>query len=130
MAHFAQLNENNEVIQIDVVANEVINDLPFPESESIGVAFLKTIYGEHTVWKQTSFNSNFRGIYASLGETYDPIKDVFVPIKPIPSWILDESGYKWIAPVPYPDDDKNYDWDESIVNWVEIVFNTEEPTQI
>jgi len=130
MAHFAQLNENNEVIQIDVIDNKVINDLPFPESEPIGVEFLKSIYGEDTRWVQTSYNNNFRGLYALIGGTYDPIKDVFVPIKPMPSWILDESGYRWVEPVPYPNDGKEYDWDESIANWVEIIFNTDEPTQI
>ena len=130
MAHFAQLDENNKVIQIDVVDNKVINDLPFPESEPIGVEFLKSIYGEDTRWVQTSYNRNFRGAYASLGGTYNPIKDVFVGIKLFPSWILDESGYKWIEPVPYPNDGKEYYWDESIVNWVEITYNKDTPTQL
>jgi hypothetical protein len=130
MAHFAKLDENNNVIQVDAVNNSVINDLPFPESEPIGVEFLKSIYGENTRWIQTSYNSNFRGIYAALNGTYDSIKDVFVPVKPMPSWILDESGYKWVEPVPYPNDGKNYDWDESIVNWVEITYNENTPTQV
>lgn len=130
MAHFAQLDENNNVIQVDVVANKVINDLPFPESEPIGVEFLKSIYGENTRWVQTSYNSNFRGIYAPVGGSYNPITDLFIPIKPMPSWILDESGYKWVEPIPYPTDGKPYEWDESIVNWIEIVFNKEEPTQL
>jgi hypothetical protein len=128
MAHFAQLNETNNVIQIDVVNNEVINNLPFPESEPIGVAFLKNLYGEATNWVQTSYNNNFRGIYAVIGGFYDPELDVFVVVKPFPSWVRDENGTRWKAPVEIPDTQKSYIWDESIVNWVEVVPNQVTPT--
>jgi hypothetical protein len=128
MAHFAQLDETNNVIQIDVVNNEVINNLPFPESEPIGVAFLKSIYGDATNWVQTSYNNNFRGVYAVIGGFYDPELNVFVVIKPFPSWIRNETGTNWKAPVPYPEGDKEYLWDESIVNWVEVVPNQSTPT--
>jgi hypothetical protein len=77
MAHFAQLDANNIVTEVIVVNNEVIQNLPFPESEPIGVEFCQSLYGAGTVWKQTSYNGNFRGIYAGIGFTYDPVKDVF-----------------------------------------------------
>jgi len=77
MAHFAKL-ENNIVTQVIVVNNEVIENKNFPESEPIGVAFCKSLYGEDTEWKQTSYNNNFRGRYAGAGFTYDPVKDEFV----------------------------------------------------
>lgn len=77
MAHFAQLDENNVVIQTVVVANDVINDLPFPESEHLGVEFCKSLFGGDTVWKQTSINANFRGMYGYPGISYDAEKDVF-----------------------------------------------------
>jgi len=84
MAHFAQLDANNIVTEVIVVNNAVIDDLSFPESEPIGVEFCQSLYGADTVWKQTSYNGNFRGVYAGIGYSYDPILDVFVPpvIKP------------------------------------------------
>jgi hypothetical protein len=86
MAHFAQLNSENIVLQIIVVNNEVLNNLPFPESEPIGVAFCQSLFGPETIWKQTSYNGNFRGAYAGIGYTYDSVNDVFVaPPSPIPN---------------------------------------------
>jgi hypothetical protein len=78
MAHFAQVKDNI-VQQVIVVRNEVLEDKPFPESESIGIAFCKSLYGEDTEWLQTSYNGNFRGRYAGAGSIYDPIKDEFDP---------------------------------------------------
>jgi hypothetical protein len=78
MAHFAQLNENNVVIQVVVVNNEVVQNLPFPESEPLGVEFCRSLYGVNTVWKQTSYNGNFRSTYAGVGFVYDPVNDKFI----------------------------------------------------
>jgi hypothetical protein len=128
MAHFAQL-DNNVVINIIVVNNNELLDQDGNEVEQKGIDFCKTLFGQDTDWVQTSYNSNFRKNYASFGGTYDPIKDAFIPTKPMPSWILDELVCQWVAPVPYPDDGKRYKWDESIINWVEVVSNTNEPTQ-
>jgi hypothetical protein len=77
MAHFVQMN-GNICGQVIVVNNEVLNNLPFPESESIGIAFCKSLYGENTDWKQTSYNANFRGCFAGPGFAYDSVKDEFV----------------------------------------------------
>jgi len=76
MAHFVKMNGNvcGEVI---VVNNEVLENKPFPESEPIGVAFCKSLYGADTEWLQTSYNANFRGIFAGSGMTYDPVLDIF-----------------------------------------------------
>ena len=118
MAHFAKLDENNIVIDVLVVANAVLNDLPFPESEPLGIAFLTEWSGGYTNWKQTSYNCNFRGNFAGLGMTYLFDKDVFAPRKIHPSWVLDDNAL-WQAPVPYPTDGKLYGWDEATLSWVE-----------
>jgi len=79
MAHFVKMNGNvcSEVI---VVNNEVLENKPFPESEPIGIAFCKSLYGEDTEWLQTSYNGNFRGKYAGIGSIYDPELDKFDPV--------------------------------------------------
>ena len=82
MAHFAQLDANNVVTEVIVVNNAVVEDLSFPESEPLGVAFCQSLYGADTVWKQTSYNNKFRGVYAGIGFLYDVNDDIFVaPMK-------------------------------------------------
>jgi hypothetical protein len=77
MAHFARI-ENNIVQQVIVVNNEVLENKEFPESEPIGIAFCKETFGEDTEWLQTSYNSNFRGLFACREYIYNPVKDEFV----------------------------------------------------
>ena len=48
-------------------------------------------------------------------------KDAFIPPKPFNSWVLDETTCWWEAPVAYPSDGKEYDWDEDNTQWVEGV---------
>lgn len=76
MAHFAKV-EDNKVTEVIVVANSDCGDLPFPESEPVGQAFIASI-GLTGTWLQTSYNGNFRGTYAGIGYTYNPVTDVFV----------------------------------------------------
>ena len=77
MAHFAQLDENNVVTQVIVVANEELL-LDGVENEDKGIAFCKSLLGEDTHWVQTSYNGNIRKNYAGIGYTYDVNQDVFV----------------------------------------------------
>jgi hypothetical protein len=77
MAHFAQLDENNIVLTVNVVNNAVLGDTDFPESEPIGQAFMASL-GLGGVWKQCSYNASFRAAYPGVGWTYDPENDVFV----------------------------------------------------
>lgn len=118
MAHFAQLDENNIVTQVIVVNNDVVSNLPFPDSEAPGIAFCKSILGKNTVWRQTSYNRNFRKNYASSGYAYDVGRDAFVPPQPFPSWTLDEATCQWMPPIPYPTDDRYYEWNEASGDWV------------
>jgi hypothetical protein len=80
MAHFAKIN-GNLVSEVIVISNSDIDDLPFPESEPVGQAFIASLGLEGT-WLQTSFSGSFRGCYAGIGYTFDPVSDVFVPIPP------------------------------------------------
>jgi hypothetical protein len=76
MAHFAQLDDNNKVTQVVVLANEFITDESGNEVEALGVGFLSGLIGG--TWKQTSYHANFRGKYAGIGDIYDAELDEFV----------------------------------------------------
>jgi len=78
MAHFAELDSNSIVQRVIVVNNEVLNNAQGLEGEATGIAFCQSLFGEDTVWKQTSYNANFRGRYAGAGMKYDPVKDEFI----------------------------------------------------
>jgi hypothetical protein len=119
MANFAQL-ENNKVVQVICVHNNELLDENGVESEEKGIVFCKNIFGENTVWKQTSYNNNIRKNFAGIGYTYDKIRDAFIPPKAYLSMIFDEQTCTWIFPVPYPTDNKVYEWDEITTSWIEI----------
>jgi hypothetical protein len=69
MAHFALVTDSI-VEEVIVVANSDCNDLPFPDSEPVGQAYIASL-GIQGDWLQTSYNGNFRGTYAGIGFTYD-----------------------------------------------------------
>ena len=116
MAHFAKLDENNVVLEVNCVHNNelLVNGV---EMEAKGVAFLVQWSGGYPFWKQTSFNGSRRKNYAGIGYTYDPSRDAFIPPKPYNSWTLDEDTCLWQAPVARPVDDNMYDWDEESLSW-------------
>lgn len=119
MAHFAQLDENNIVVQVIVGVDEPHDG--------------EAIYFQTTgkVWKKTSYNTvggvhllggtPFRKNYAGIGYTYDPDRDAFIAPQQYPSWILDEQTCQWNPPIQYPSDDKRYVWDEQTTSWKEIL---------
>jgi len=127
MAHFAKLGLENKVIAVHVVNNNelLVNGV---ENEQKGIDFLNNIHKTNDVWKQTSYNTfggvhkldgtPFRKNYAGKGYTYDEARDAFIPPKPYDSWILNEDACLWEAPVAYPDDGKDYKWNEETTSWV------------
>lgn len=111
MAHFAKLRIGNIVEQVIVVSNDIAT------TEEAGIQFLKSLYGEHTNWKQTSYNNNIRKNFAGINFKYDETRDAFIPIKPFTSWVLNEESCQWEAPIPMPQDDNKYNWNEQTVSW-------------
>jgi len=123
MAYFAKLNLENKVVQVISVNNNELLENGI-ESEEKGIQFCKSIYGEDTIWKKTSYNTKagkyfntdsitgiqtlgdqskaFRKNYAGLNFTYDENRDAFIPYKPYNSWVLNENTCCWEAPVEYP----------------------------
>jgi len=164
MAHFAEIDSNNNVIRVLKISNEY-------DSEPNGQNYINNVMGLRGNWLKTSYNtkgakhytsntitlttyptdsityydsstrsmvtmsgvpvittyttdlsadglSGFRYNYATIGGTYDPVRDAFIPAKYFPSWILNEQTCNWIPPSAYPTDGQKYKWDESTVNWV------------
>jgi hypothetical protein len=68
---------------------------------------------------RTSYNHNIRGTYAGVGYSYNEEEDIFVAPKPYPSWT--RKGSFWESPSPYPEDDKDYTWNENHKAWEEVV---------
>lgn len=92
MSHWAQLDENNEVIQV------IVGDNNDPNGDE-GYQWILNKFGG--IWVQTSYNENFRKHYAGLGYAYDSELDAFIPPKCHDEAILDESTCNWICENPY-----------------------------
>ena len=114
MAHFAQLDKDNKVIQVIVAEDTDIQSGVFGDPSS----WLKTSYntwrGDHP--EERPLRKNFAGI----GYTYDKQRDAFVAPKPYESWVLDEETCHWNAPVNFPEDGKMYRWVEEQQKWDEV----------
>jgi hypothetical protein len=82
MAHFALIDSANIVRYVIVISNSDCGGGDFPASEPIGQAFINGPHPECLAlegeWRQTSYSGSFRGCYAGIGYTYDPVADVFV----------------------------------------------------
>jgi hypothetical protein len=80
MAYFAELDNTNTVLRVISVSNDVCGEptLDFPDTCAAGRAFIANTLKLGGVWKQTSYNANFRGKYAGIGDLYDADLDEFV----------------------------------------------------
>jgi hypothetical protein len=125
MAHYAQLDSGNVVVNVFVGRDDVVE----------GIDDWETYYAPQgfTV-KQTSYNT-YGGVhytdgvpsedqrkalrfnYAGIGFTYDEDRDAFIPPKPFESWVLDQDSCLWKAPLPYPDGGGQYTWNEETGSW-------------
>jgi len=120
MAHFAQVDDDNIVTQVLVVSND---------DEDRGQEFLADDLGLGGTWIQCSYNTRagihdlggtqFRKNYPAIGWSWDAGRDAFIPPKPSPSWVLDETSCLWEAPTPPgPPPDSDHLWDEDTTSWV------------
>jgi hypothetical protein len=155
MAHFAHIDENNIVTQVISIHNDYeVNGQDYINNIlGLSGTWIQTSYsarrgikhiqvptmrtgprGAQVInWQLSATSlSGLRYNYAGIGYTYDPIKDSFIPPKPIayPSWVLNETTQNWEAPVPRPLDsgyyggNKLYTWDESSLSWICVGNNT------
>jgi hypothetical protein len=122
MAHFAKINSDNIVEQVIVVNNRF---------EERGQEYINNDLKLEGIWLQTSYNTRankhlgektpLRKNFALIGSFYDAQRDAFIPPKQFQSWVLNEETCNWNPPVSYPQDGKRYKWNESSVNWEEVI---------
>lgn len=120
MAHWAEIDADNTVVRVLVVADD----------KEDGQAFLADELGLGGTWKKTSYNTiggvhtlggtPFRKNFAGIGFKYDATKDAFIPPKPFASWTLNADTCLWEAPTPMPTDGKFYIWNEETTSWNEV----------
>ena len=115
MSHFAQIDENDTVINVVVVGDEHLLDADGVEREELGIAFLQNLIGGN--WVQTSYNNRFRKCYAGLGVKYRRDLDAFEPGNEYPSWQLNQDAWEWEPPVPMPVSIGPWDWNEETKSW-------------
>lgn len=119
MAHFAELDNDNFVKRVIVVSNNNLLNADGIEDEIVGISFCKKLYGDDTIWKQTSFTEKIRGRFAGIGFKYDEELDIFYdPYPPFSSWTIHHSKLFFTPPIPEPEipDGKEgyYKWDEEL----------------
>lgn len=111
MAHFAQIDQNNVVINV-IVAEQSLIDSGVLGNPS---EFVKTSY--NTFGGKHELNGNpLRKNFAGIGFIYDPNRDAFIPPQPFASWILNEETCLWESPSPRPNEWA--EWDESSLTWI------------
>ena len=142
MAHFAKINENNQVLTVLTVDNKDLFNSNQQEEELIGQQYLET----HNDWPadkwiQTSYNTRnnqhdsggtaFRGNYAGIGYIWDEDNQIFWPIKPYSSWVKNIATASWKSPIgdaPALTDEQisqntsgthtwHYNWNETNTTW-------------
>jgi len=119
MAHFAEVVNG-------IVRRVIVAEQDFIDSGAVGIP---------SRWVQTSYNTHggvhklggtpLRKNYAGIGYTYDEQRDSFIPPRPYQSWNLNEDTCLWESPIPYPNDNKPYLWNETTGSWEEVVREEE-----
>ena len=139
MAHFAEIRtDTNKVLRVIVISDSQCSENggentteleQWVKNNHANDPVIEQELGTYpeTIWKQTSYNTNFnqhangktplRGNYAGVGYNYDPENDIFLRDKPFNSWVLDLVNADWTAPKPYPNDGQLYVWNEDNLNW-------------
>ena len=120
MAHFAEV-KNGIVTQVIVAEQDFINTLPNP-NDWVQTSY-NTYGGKHYDPETREIDSKppLRKNYAGIGYRYDKELDAFIPPQPYQSWELNTETCLWEPPTPYPNDNKDYFWNEETLSWVEDV---------
>ncbi len=112
MTTFAELDENDIVINVIVIEQEELNTGRWGNPNN----FVQTSYNtDKGIHKKNGIP--LRKNYAGKGMKYDRVRNMFVKPKPFPSWILNKDKGIYESPIPMPDISKNYIWNETSKTW-------------
>ena len=100
MPHFAKLNDDNIVLEVQVFSQEDV-DANGGDYSAGAETFVKNWSG-HNSWKQCSYNSNQRGNFPGIGWSWDSANEKFKAPQPHTSWTFNTSDYKWVPPITEP----------------------------
>lgn len=131
MAHFAELDNNNIVLQILVIDNQEILNSEGIEDEQLGIDFFTEHLNSSNTFIQTSYRGTFRFNFASIGGTYDYEHGAFISEKDFDSWELDETTFTYKPPIEEPSNEDiptysngrpqyYHKWDEETIGWAHI----------
>ena len=123
MAHYSFLDADNRVTHVIPGVDEWEQiEGKTPEEwygEFVGQPCKRTSYNTHG-GQRSDGGEPYRLNYAGIGYEYRADLDGFIPPQPYPSWTLNESTGLWEAPLPHPDGDGVYSWDEDTQEWVPV----------
>ena len=128
MPHFAKLDENDIVLEVQVFSQLDV-DANGGDYSTGAEAWVESWSG-HNNWKQCSYNANQRNIYPCKGDSWDSANNKFKPKKPAPSCTFNDTSYEWEWPVARPTNEflmdgetklvcmAPYNWDDDNQKWV------------
>ena len=124
MAHFAKIDNLGTVVFVTVGRDD---EQELELCARTGDTYRQTSYNTHGgIHYEPDSNDPsedqskaFRKNYAGVGYVFDTERDAFIPPKVYNSWTLNEDTCGWEAPIAYPDDGKDYFWDEPTTSWIE-----------
>jgi len=140
MAYFAKITEDNRVLTLLTLTDTDTQNNEGVETESVGQAYLEkhNNWPAH-LWIQTSYNTRFnthllggtpfRGNLATTGAEWDPVNNIFWPIKHFSNWVKYLPEARWQSPIgdaPELTEEQNsdinnvyiYKWNEDNNTWV------------
>ena len=98
MAHWAELDENNIVLQVVVGSNDDPDEGYQWLIDNLGGTWVKTSYNTYG-GKHLLGGTPFRKNYAGVGDTYDVQRDAFISPKPEGDGsIFNEQTCRWEIP--------------------------------
>jgi hypothetical protein len=108
MAHYAKVN--NGIVERVIVAEAEFFDTFVDDSPGEWIE----------VYPDANSEANKRYNFCGIGDNYNKTANALYAVKPYSSWVLNETSYIWDCPVAYPDDDKEYSWNETDQTWDEV----------
>ena len=127
MPHFAKLDENNIVLEVQVFSQEDVD--ANGGDYSAGAETWVENWSGHNNWKQCSYNDNARGRYPGKGDSWDSANEKFKAPQPFDSWTFNTSDYEWQPPITRPNSEFLMDGETKICKvqswWDEDVYQAD-----